>query len=90
MQQKEGDVTENNRSKNLLDEEMTILTAREAAEYLRVSLYTLRKMEVEGLLNPFRTPGGHRRYSLRMLDEYLEKSRELAGRPKSRGKQRSE
>lgn len=90
MQQKEGDVTENNRSKNLLDEEMTILTAREAAEYLRVSLYTLRKMEVEGLLNPFRTPGGHRRYSLRMLDEYLEKSRELAGRPKSRGKRRSE
>lgn len=58
-----------------LEEEMTILTAREAAEYLRVSLYTLRKMEKEGSLMPFRTPGGHRRYSLKMLDEYLEKSR---------------
>ena len=58
-----------------LEEEMTILTAKEAAEYLRVSLYTLRKMEIEGGLMPFRTPGGHRRYSLRMLDEYLEKSR---------------
>ena len=63
-----------------LEEEMTILTAREAAEYLRVSLYTLRKMEKEGSLMPFRTPGGHRRYSLKMLDEYLEKSRKPSRR----------
>jgi MerR family transcriptional regulator/heat shock protein HspR len=56
-------------------EELTILTAREAAEYLRVSPYTLRKMETEGNLIPFRTPGGHRRYSLRMLNKYLEESR---------------
>jgi excisionase family DNA binding protein len=59
----------------MTEEEMTILTAREAAEYLRVSLYTLRRMESEGSLVPFRTPGGHRRYSLKMLNEYLEKSR---------------
>ena len=59
----------------VLDEEMIILTAKEAAEYLRVSLYTLKRMESEGGLNPFRTPGGHRRYSLKMLDEYLEQSR---------------
>ncbi len=64
----------------VLDEEMTILTAQEAAEYLRVSLYTLGKMEKEGGLMPFRTPGGHRRYSIRMLDEYLEKSREPSRR----------
>ena len=63
-----------------LEEEMTILTAKEAAEYLRVSLYTLRKMEKEGGLMPFRTPGGHRRYSLKMLDEYLEKSRKPSRR----------
>jgi len=69
---------------NRLEEKMTILTAREAAEYLRVSLYTLRKMEREGGLIPFRTPGGHRRYSLRMLEEYLEKSRQLPGRRKSK------
>jgi len=56
-------------------EEMIILTAKEAAEYLRVSLYTLRRMESDGSLIPYRTPGGHRRYSLRMLNEYLEKSR---------------
>ena len=67
----------------MLDEEMTILTAKEAAEYLRVSLYTLRKMEIEGGLMPFRTPGGHRRYSLRMLDEYLEKSREPSRRQRA-------
>jgi len=66
-----------------LEEEMTILTAKEAAEYLRVSLYTLRKMESGGGLMPFRTPGGHRRYSLGMLDEYLEKSREPSRRRES-------
>jgi excisionase family DNA binding protein len=65
-------------SEDVLDREMTILTAREAAEYLRVSLYTLRKMEREGWLIPFRTPGGHRRYSIKMLDDYLERSRELS------------
>ncbi|MBM4466391.1 MAG: helix-turn-helix domain-containing protein [Chloroflexi bacterium] len=67
----------------MLDQEMTILTAKEAAEYLRVSLYTLKRMENEGGLIPFRTPGGHRRYSLRMLDEYLEKSRKSSRRRKS-------
>jgi len=67
----------------VLDEEMTVLTAKEAAEYLRVSLYALKRMEVEGGLMPFRTPGGHRRYSLKMLDEYLEKSREPSHRRES-------
>jgi len=58
-----------------LDERMTLLNAREAAQYLRVSLFTLSRIEKEGGLVPFRTPGGHRRYSLRMLHEYLENSR---------------
>lgn len=53
----------------------TLLTAREACAYLRVSLFTLNKMEKLGMLMPFRTPGGHRRYSLEMLQEYLEASR---------------
>lgn len=53
----------------------TLLTAREAARYLHVSLFTLGKMEKGGLLSPFRTPGGHRRYSLQMLNDYLERSR---------------
>lgn len=54
---------------------MTLLTAREAARYLHISLSTLGKMEKERLLVPFRTPGGHRRYSLEMLNEYLERSK---------------
>jgi len=70
----------------MVEEEMTILTAKEAAEYLRVSLYTLKRMESEGSLIPFRTPGGHRRYSLRMLNEYLEQSRRASRRRKSEGR----
>ena len=67
----------------MAEEEMTILTAREAADYLRVSLYTLRRMESAGDLIPYRTPGGHRRYSLKMLNEYLEKSRVSSHRRES-------
>ena len=52
-------------------ERLVLLTAREAANYLRVSLSTLHRMERRGLLNPLRTPGGHRRYTLEMLNECL-------------------
>jgi len=54
---------------------MGLLTAKEAAEYLHVSLFTLGRIEKDSLLVPFRTPGGHRRYSQQMLDEYLERTR---------------
>lgn len=57
------------------DEEIVLLTAREAARYLRVSLFTLNKIERQGRIVPFRTPGGHRRYNLTMLNEYLQASR---------------
>lgn len=55
---------------------MSLLRSRETAEYLNVSLATLGRIEKEGRLMPFRTPGGHRRYSLAMLNEYLERSRQ--------------
>lgn len=58
-------------------QEQRVLTPRESAEYLRISPFTLRKMEQMGLIVPFRTPGGHRRYSVEMLNEYLERSRTL-------------
>ncbi len=62
---------------------MKLLTAKEAAKYLRVSLFTLGRIEKQGLLVPFRTPGGHRRYSVQMLNEYLEQSKSRpAGRQK--------
>ena len=67
----------------MAEERMSLLRAREAAEYLNVSLATLGRMDKEGELTPFRTPGGHRRYSLEMLNEYLEGSqqRSRAARP---------
>jgi excisionase family DNA binding protein len=52
-----------------------LLNARQAAEYLGISLSTLGRVERQGNLIPFRTPGGHRRYRTNMLDEYLELSR---------------
>jgi putative resolvase len=55
--------------------ERRVLTAKESADYLRISTFTLRKIEKQGLIIPYRTPGGHRRYSLDMLNDYLEKSR---------------
>ena len=56
-------------------DELRLYTAKEAASYLRISLFTLRKIEQQALIVPYRTPGGHRRYSLDMLNEYLENSR---------------
>ncbi len=52
-----------------------LLTAKEAAAYLRVSLNTLWRMERRHLIVPYRTPGGHRRYSVDMLRAYLERTR---------------
>jgi excisionase family DNA binding protein len=52
-------------------EALKLLTAREAANYLRVSLSTLYRMEQIGQLTPLRTPGGHRRYTVPMLNACL-------------------
>jgi len=52
-----------------------LVTAKEAATYLGISLSTLNRIEKEARLLPFRTPGGHRRYDRSMLDEYLESTR---------------
>jgi len=51
------------------------MTADEAADYLCISKSTLRLAEKSGELRPFRTPGRHRRYSIEMLNAYLEGSR---------------
>jgi excisionase family DNA binding protein len=52
-------------------QKLTLLTAKEAAEYLRVSLSTLNRMERSGRLRSLRTPGGRRRYTPAMLNECL-------------------
>ncbi len=54
-----------------------LLTARQAADFLGISLNTLRRIEKAGLIIPYRTPGGHRRYSSELLQEYLERSRRV-------------
>ena len=53
-----------------------LLTARQAADYLGISLTTLNRVEKDGLLTPLRTRGGHRRYRTVMLDEYLQRVQE--------------
>lgn len=69
---------------NAIDRKKFRMTARQAAEYLGVSLVTLRKMEKEAELVPFRTPGGHRRYSLEVLEEYVQSKRGFVAPGKAR------
>jgi len=71
----------------MVEREQPLMTAREAAQYLRVSLLTLSKIERQGGIVPFRTPGGHRRYSQEMLTQYLESSRRMpSGTEPDRGR----
>ena len=55
-----------------------LMTAREAATYLRVSLSTLYRLEKGGQLISLRTPGGHRRYTLQMLNDCLNPPTQIA------------
>jgi excisionase family DNA binding protein len=52
-------------------QQMALLTAKEAAEYLRISISTLNRMERRGVIASLRTPGGHRRYTHEMLNACL-------------------
>lgn len=48
-----------------------LLTTKQAADYLNVSADTLRKWNKSNKLVPLTTTGGHRRYQLELLDEYI-------------------
>ena len=52
-------------------EQQVFLTTREAAEFLCVCTRSLYRWEKSGVLIPYKTPGGHRRYSKAMLEHYL-------------------
>ena len=54
-----------------------LLTAREAARYLRISLSTLYRLERDGQLESLRMPGGHRRYTIQMLNACLSNGHNL-------------
>jgi excisionase family DNA binding protein len=56
------------------------LTLGQAAKYLGVAQSTIRKWSDQGLLPAFYTPGGHRRFRRRDLDDFLARSGR-AGRP---------
>lgn len=45
------------------------LSIGEASEYLGISIDTLRRWEKKGRIQPYRSPGGHRYFSRRDLDE---------------------
>lgn len=52
-----------------------ILTTFEVAKLLNLSPYTIRYWIEKGLLNAFRTPGGHRRVKLSDLMEFLKENK---------------
>jgi len=58
-------------------ERLYLLTAREAACYLRISLSTLYRLERDGQLSSLRMPGGHRRYTIQMLNACLSNEHQL-------------
>jgi len=60
-----------NETSSTISQPLELMTAREAAKYLRVSLSTLYRMEQEKQITPLRTPGGHRRYTVEMLNACL-------------------
>lgn len=47
-----------------------LLSIKQTAEYLNVSQDTLRKWDKANKLKPLKTPGGHRRYPIDMLDSF--------------------
>ena len=48
-----------------------LLKIKEAAQYLSVSQDTLRKWDKANKLKPLKTPGGHRKYDIDVLDNFL-------------------
>jgi excisionase family DNA binding protein len=56
-----------------MGEREKVLTTFQAADYCRVSPFTIRNWVESGVLPGYKTPGGHRRILKRDLDEFLKK-----------------
>ncbi|WP_369713021.1 DNA methyltransferase [Leptotrichia sp. HSP-342] len=54
-----------------------LLTTKQAATHIGVSISTLYRMIDKGMLVPNKTPGGQRRFSIEMLDTFLESSKKI-------------
>jgi excisionase family DNA binding protein len=66
--------SEESRRRRLAPPQDDWLTLGQAAKYLGVAQSTMRKWSDSGRLSAFYTPGGHRRYRLSELDEFLGRS----------------
>lgn len=53
------------------NERRLVFTSSQAAEYLGVSLATIRRWTDAGHVGCYRTPGGQRRFSRAQLDEFI-------------------
>jgi excisionase family DNA binding protein len=53
------------------NERRLVFTSSQAAQYLGVSLATIRRWTDAGHISCFRTPGGQRRFSRTQLDEFI-------------------
>ena len=62
------------------------LTLGQAASYLGVAQSTMRKWTDSGRVTTFNTPGGHRRYRLSDLDEFLDQSGRAPAGTEPRGR----
>jgi DNA-binding transcriptional MerR regulator len=62
-----SDPTGNDPTSRLDDPDYPALTMSQAAELLGVQAAFLRSLDGSGVLTPFRSPGGHRRYSRSQL-----------------------
>jgi len=63
------------------------LPPKEFAEKIGVSTSTLRRWERDGIIAPLRTPTGHRRYSLDMVEDYLKEKEAQMMKKMEHGKQ---
>lgn len=54
-----------------------IVSTKQAAEILGVSISTVYRMIEQGIFQPSKTPGGQRRFSVNQLEAYKEKSRDI-------------
>jgi len=62
-----------------------LVSVAQAARILGVSTDTLYRYDEKGILRPYRTAGGHRRYRVRDLVSFLNDSRENPPRAGGRG-----
>lgn len=56
----------------------TLLSIKQAADFLGISRKTLYRYDEQGILKPLRMPSGHRRYRKSDLEEFARKM-ELGG-----------